>query len=44
MSFEPWGDIAQEEFEGRVANLEQHALENFEDDLEIMFYDQEGFS
>ena len=41
---DPWGDTAQEEFERRVTDLEQHALENAEDDLEILFYEQEGFS
>lgn len=30
--------------ERRVTDLEQHALENPEDDLEILFYEQEGFS
>ena len=44
LRFDPWGDAAQEEFERRVTDLEQHALENPEDDLEIMFYEQEGFS
>ena len=42
--FDPWGDIAQEEFERRVTDFEKHALKNPEDDLEIMFYEQEGFS
>ena len=42
--FDPFGDTAQEEFECRVTDLEQHALENPEDDLEIMFYEQVGFS
>ena len=41
---DPWGDTDQEEFERRVRDLEQHALENPEDDLEIMFYEQESFS
>ena len=41
LGFDPWGDSAQEEFERRVTELEQHALENPEDDLEIMFYEQE---
>ena len=40
----PWGDTAQEEFERRVTDLEQHALENPEDDLEILFYEQEGLA
>ncbi len=44
LGFDPWGDNAQEEFERRVTGLEQHALENPEDDLEILFYEQEGFS
>ena len=44
LGFDPWGDTAQEEFERRVTDLEQHALENPEDDLEILFYEQEGFS
>ena len=44
LEFYPWGDTAQEEFERRVTDLEQHALENPEDDLEILFYEQEGFS
>ena len=44
LGFDPWGDTAQEEFESRVTDLEQHALENPEDDLEILFYEQEGFS
>ena len=44
LGFDPWGDTAQEEFERRVTDLEQHALENPEDDLEIMFNAQEGFS
>ena len=37
LGFDPWGDSVQEEFERRVTNLEQHALENPEDDLEIYF-------
>ena len=28
LGFDPWGDTAQEEFERRVTDLEQHALEN----------------
>ena len=44
LEFDPWDDIAQEEFERRVTDLEQHAHENAEDDLEILFYEQEGFS
>ena len=44
LGFDLWGDTAQEEFERRVTDLEQHALENPEDDLEILFYEQEGFS
>ena len=45
LGFDPWGDTAQEEFECRVTDLEQqHALENPEDDLEILFYEQKGFS
>ena len=44
LGFDPWGDTAQEEFERRVLEMEQHALENPEDDLEIMYYEQEGFS
>ena len=44
LGFDPWGDTAQKEFERRVTDLEQHALENPEDDLEILFYEQEGFS
>ena len=44
LGFVLWGDTAQEESERRVADLEQHALENPEDDLEILFYEQEGFS
>ena len=36
LGFDPWGDSAQEEFERRVTDLEQHVLENPEDDLEIM--------
>ena len=44
LGFDPWGDNAQKEFERRVTDLEQHALENPEDDLEILFYEQEGFS
>ena len=41
LGFDPWGDTVQEEFERRVTDLEQHAFENPEDDLEIMFYEQE---
>ncbi len=37
LGFDPWGDTAQEEFERRVTDLEQHALENPEDDLKILF-------
>ena len=44
LGFAPWGDSAQEEYERWVTDLEQHALENPEDDLEILFYVQEGFS
>ena len=44
LRFAPWGDTAQEKFERRITGLEQHALENPEDDLEILFYEQEGFS
>ena len=44
LGFDPFGDTAQEEFERRVMELEQQSLENPEDDLEIMFYEQEGFS
>ena len=44
LGFDPFGDTAQEEFERRVLEMEQHALENPEDDLEIMYYEQEGFS
>ena len=44
LGFDPWGDSAQEEYERWVTDLEQHALENPEDDLEILFYVQEGFS
>ena len=44
LGFDPWGDSAQEEFERRVTDLEQQVLENPEDDLEIMFYEQVGFS
>ena len=44
LGFDPWGDTAQEEFERRVLEMEQHALENPEDDLEIMYYEQEGFN
>ena len=39
LRFDPWGDTAQEEFERRVIDLEKNALENPEDDLEIMFYE-----
>ena len=35
---DPWGDIAQEEFEHRMTNFEQYALENSKDDPEIMLY------
>ena len=28
LEFDPWGDSAQEEFERRVTDLEQYALEN----------------
>ena len=38
LGFDPWSDTAQEEFERRVLEMEQHALENPEDDLEIMYY------
>ena len=44
LGFDPWGDTTQEEFECRVSDLEQYALENPEDDLEILFYEQESFS
>ena len=44
LGFDPWGDTAQEEFERRVTEMEKYALDNPEDDLEIMFYEQEGFS
>ena len=44
LGFDPWGDTAQEELERRVTDLEKHALEDPEDDLEILFYEQEGFS
>ena len=44
LGFVPQGDTAQEEFESRVTDFEKHALENPEDDLEILFYEQEGFS
>ena len=44
LGFDPWGDTAQEEFERRVLEMEQHALENPEDDLEIMYYEREGFN
>ena len=37
LGFDPWGDTAQEEFERRVTDLEQHALENPEDDLKSCF-------
>ena len=43
LGFDPWGDSVQEEFERRK-DLEKHALEKPEDDLEILFYEQEGFS
>ena len=44
LGFDPWGDTTQKEFERRVSDLEQYALENPEDDLEILFYEQESFS
>ena len=44
LGFDPWGDTAQEEFERRVTEMEKYALDNPEDDLEIMLYEQEGFS
>ena len=44
LGFDPWGDTAQEEFEHHVNEMEKYALDNPEDDLEIMFYEQEGFS
>ena len=44
LGFDPWGETAQEEFERRVTEMEKYALDNPEDDLEIMFYEQEGFS
>ena len=44
LGFAPLGDTAQEEFERRVTDLEKHALEKPEDDLEILFYEQERFS
>ena len=44
LGFDPFGDTAQEEFERRVTEMEKYALDNPEDDLEIMFYEQEGFS
>ena len=28
LGFDPWGDSVQEEFERRVTDLEQHALDN----------------
>ena len=36
--------LLQEEFERRVTEMEKYALDNPEDDLEIMFYEQEGFN
>ena len=44
LGFDPYGDTAQEEFERRVTEMEKYALDNPEDDLEIMFYEQEGFN
>ena len=44
LGFDPWGDTAQEEFERRVTEMEEYALDSPEDDLEIMFYEQEGFN
>ena len=44
LGFDPWGDSAQDEFERRVTDLKHHVLENPEDDLEILFNEQEGFS
>ena len=44
LGFDPWGDTAQEEFERRVTEMEKYSLDNPEDDLEIMFYEQEGFN
>ena len=44
LGFDPWGDTAQEVFERRVTVMEKYALDNPEDDLEIMLYEQEGFS
>ena len=44
LRFDPWGDTAQGEFERRVTEMEKNALDNPEDDLEIMFYEQEVFS
>ena len=44
LGFYPWGDTAQEEFECCVTKMEKYALDNPEDDLEIMFYEQEGFN
>ena len=41
---DPWGDISQEKFEHRVTDFEQYALENHEDDPEIMLYQQVSFS
>ena len=44
LGFDPWGDTAKEEFERRVTEMEKCALDYPEDDLEIMFYEQEGFN
>ena len=44
LGFDPWGDTAQEVFERLVTEMEKYALDNPEEDLEIMFYEQEGFS
>ena len=44
LGFDPWGVTTLDEFERRVSELDQYALENPEDDLEILFYEQEGFS
>ena len=44
LGFDPWGDTAQEEFERRVTEMEKYALDKPEDDLDIMFFEQEGIS
>ena len=37
--FDPWGDIAESEFERRVTELERKCLEDPDLDIELMYYE-----